>query len=183
MTVDLLPSYTRGLTPAFVTEPLDAAPNYVRSRAATRWHRARSGHTYATGRVSYLYWCGAGATAGTGVDELPDGDDLCGTCEGRYLAQLDGHLAFTPIASLPPRVCPASGVQSDAWIPHTRSFPCPVCGLDVTAPAVSCFYAGRHIIRHTPGPGLVDPCRIHGWFHLQLINGVIACACTESRAA
>lgn len=180
MSVDLLPAYKYGISTTVEPVPLDTAPDYVKSREATRWHRPRHGYRYADDRVVYGYWCGSSASTGIGAGELPDGDDLCGTCEGRYVAQRDGELIFTPRSSLPPRICPASGRQDAEWIGTTRSFPCPACREDVTAPSVSHYFAGRHIIRHNPGPGLVDPCRVHGWFHLRMANGAIACACKEA---
>ncbi|MFD8496299.1 hypothetical protein [Amycolatopsis sp. NPDC059657] len=177
MTVQLLPCYVRGIT--FAPEPLDTAPSYVRSRDANRWHRPRSGWRFAKDRVAIRYWCGADASDCLGVEETPVGDDVCGTCEGRFQAQQDGTLVFTPRSSLPPRICPATGVQNPAWMRPTRSFPCLVCGEDVTAPPISRYYSGRHIIRHKPGPGLIPPpCRVHGWFYLRLVDGRIVCACT-----
>jgi hypothetical protein len=180
VTVQLLPSFTRSLWTYDHMEPLDTAPNYVRSRDATRWHRARSGHQFPDGRLSYTYWCGVNS-GNLGVEEIPQGDLLCATCEGRFRAQLDqdgNRWVFTPQASLPPTSCPASGkaIVPESW--RGGEFPCLVCGEPVKARAAYRYFAGVKVTRHKAGPNLMDPCRYHGWQYLTLNGDQVVCYCT-----
>lgn len=181
MPVALLPRYSHaqhlGGRPYAEPEPLDTGPSYVRSRDATRWHRPRHGHRYANGRVSYTYWCGANYGE-MGVEELPAGDLLCGTCEGRFQAQTDQTLTFTPMTHRPPAWCPAS--RRDGWFPEgyrTGRFDCLVCGADVTGRAMSSYYTSYAVTRHKPGPRLVAPCRFHGWNFIVRRGDEPVCAC------
>jgi hypothetical protein len=174
----LLPSYSRGLRVTW--EPMANGPAFVRSAGGARWHRPRSGIQYGV-RTCYHYWCGASANyypgIGLQVDEIRPDEDLCATCDGRYQAQQDNRLRFDPIAALPPRKCPAS--HDSCWVPQgdCRRFDCPVCGEPVGARG-----SWRDMPRvraHAPGPGLVDPCRFHGWFHLTFgPDRSVVCACT-----
>lgn len=165
-------------------EPLTTAPDYVRTRNATRWHRARSGVRHHDGRISYGYWCGANY-GDFGEDTIPEGDPVCGTCEGRFLAQQDSNVwRFDPISSVRPRMCPAS--RSQGLVPPNagRWFPCPACGEHVRGWATSRWYSGWAIVRHEAGPDLIDPCRYHGWAHLRLdADGRAVCACSLATEA
>lgn len=174
--IDLLPHYTHdSLKP--VSQPLTAAPNFVRSRNATRWHRPRSGQVYPGNRVTYDYWCGAGTPFGLGQDEVPDEDLLCGTCEGRWSAQQDNRLVFTPISSLPPTRCPAS--HSNLFPQGVgRRFTCLVCG-DEAKVSGGGLSRGPYVSAHKTGSRLIRPCPHHGWNRLCFNKrGRVACACT-----
>lgn len=173
--IDLLPNYSHS-TLRDTSQPLDSAPDYVSSGGATRWHRARSGTAFPDGRVAYSYWCGSGTPAGMGRDEVPADDLLCATCEGRWEAQRDNRLVFTPRKALPPNRCPAS---RRAWFPRgaARPFPCPACEAEVK---VTCrWHSGPSIQVHATGPNLVAPCPHHGWNRLTMDRQErVVCACT-----
>jgi hypothetical protein len=185
MTVALLPAYGPYVPHLPPHEPLDAAPNFVRSREATRWHRPRSGFRHADGRTVYSYWCGgqpSGAFGAIGVDAVPEADPLCATCEGRFEAQQANRLMFTPIKGLRPRQCPAS--RSCYWVPadYRRGwFACPVCGENVSARAP--WHSIARVSPHAPGAALVAPCRLHGWGHLTLAEGRVVCECAIEAVA
>jgi predicted RNA-binding Zn-ribbon protein involved in translation (DUF1610 family) len=133
---------------------------------ATRWHRPRSGRRYDSGRITYQYWCGSNY-GDCGVESIGPDEPLCATCEGK---------------SQPPRVCPASGRVD--FVPRTkgRYFVCPVCGEPTAWRAGRWYEDGAKVVRHAPGEGLVDPCRIHGWHRIILHSGVVVCACTLREA-
>ena len=173
--IDLLPEYSYGICRTG-EQPVRRGPNYVRSRNSDRWHRPRYGRSYPDGRVAYGYWCGSGTPAGWGQDEVPDTDNLCATCEGRWEGQHENRLIFTPRKSLPPATCPASRTilfPKDA----IRRFPCLVCGEDVKVSGG--WNRGPYVSIHKTGPNLMDPCPSHGWFRLTLNKrGKVVCACT-----
>jgi hypothetical protein len=178
MTVALLPDYVaHSLKPNF--EPLNEAPNYVRSANATRWHRARSGHRREDGRISYGYWCGSNY-GDCGVESIGPDEPLCATCEGRFEAQQENRLLFDPLKAQRPKVCPASR-RTDMIPPGgNRYFHCLACG-EITSWRVygTPYYGGdAKVQKHAPGDGLVDPCRIHGWFRLVVHGDAVVCACT-----
>ena len=179
--IDLLPSYSAGIGTPW-SHPLATAHNYVRSRNATRWHRARSAHAFADKRVAYSYWCGSGTPYGLGQETIPRRDLLCATCEGRWRAQGPGRTIFTPLSSLPPTKCPGSRRYLVPASTRGR-FPCPVCGAEVR------LWAGHHsavatIVAHRPGPSLIDPCPHHGWFRLRMgRQGRVVCACSFEEAS
>lgn len=156
-------------------EPLDEAPNYVSSREATRWHRARSGKIFDGTRNCYSYWCGP--SGDFGVEVIGLGDEMCGTCEGRFIAQRDNPWLFTPRKSLPPGMCPASGREDLVPVPYQRYFHCPVCGEIVGSRSVSGYYGGAAVTRHRTGPDLITPCRWHGWYSLRMHSGSVVCGC------
>jgi hypothetical protein len=173
--ITLLPNYTHSILRE-TSQPLDSAPDYVRSRNATRWHRARSGNVHQDGRISYSYWCGGGATSGLGADSVPDGDLLCATCEGRWSAQQENRLIFTPIKALPPSKCPAS---RKALFPQgvRNPFPCLACGASVKV--TGGWNRGPSVQVHVTGPNLVNPCPHHGWNRLRLDRQErVVCGCT-----
>lgn len=172
--IALLPQY-RGDVCRVRSAPLASAPDYVRSRNATRWHRPRSGEVYEDGRTAYSYWCGAGTPAGMGQDAIPTRDLLCATCEGRWKAQGKGRLIFTPRNSLPPKTCPAS---RSILFPSSvrRAFQCLVCGESVKVTAR--WNTGPRVSVHQVGPSLIDPCPHHGWNRLCLgRNEHVVCGC------
>lgn len=175
MTVQLLPSYSFA-TVRFTFTPLESGPNFVRSREATRWHRPRSGRVYQDGRTAFDYWCGQSAHTALGQDVISTRDPLCGTCEGRFKAQQENRLIFTPRDSIPPTRCPASRSNlfpSDA----IRKFTCLVCGDE--AKVGGGWNRGPYVSVHKTGPNLIDPCPHHGWFRLAFNqDGQVACACT-----
>jgi hypothetical protein len=188
VTVQLLPNYHRGSdlvgNPLWDAEPLTDGPAYVRSRNASRWHRPRSGCRWPDGRVIYNYWCGS--NFGTlGIEEIPPGDALCGTCEGRFAAQDPGSTwTFTPMSHLPPALCPAS--RSGMWFPtgyRWGPFSCLVCGEPVKARSVSRYYSGAAVSVHKPGPGLVEPCPKHGWYSIVRVGDQPVCRCQVPRGA
>jgi hypothetical protein len=185
MTIALLPGYQRGCTfdnrPLGHAEPLTEGPSYLRTRDATRWHRPRHGHRWPDDTVNWHYWCGAASgrkSVALTADALPTGDLLCGTCEGRWLAQADPVWTFTPQTHLPPRWCPAGG--SEAWFPdgyRWGHFPCLLCGATVNARGKR--WGGAAVTRHRPGPDLMPPCRYHGWHHIARRGERAVCACEE----
>lgn len=185
MTIALLPGYVRGTDalgrPFSTAESLEVGPSYLRSRDAGRWHRPRHGHRWPDDTVSWHYWCGAGCgrkSPALGAEVVPAGELLCGTCEGRWLAQADPVWTFTPQTHLPPRQCPASG--SEGWFPEGYRwgrFPCLVCGASVNARGKP--YGGVAVTKHRPGPDLMPPCRHHGWYHLVRRGERAVCACEE----
>ena len=161
------------------SQPLESAPNYVRSRGSHYWHRARSGCRHHDGRISYSYWCGPNY-GDFGQEEIGDDEPLCGTCEGRFTAQAEeNRWRFEPVKARRPRMCPAG--RSERLTPPGAEgvFSCPVCGETVWGRAVSRWYSGWAVIRHVAGPGLVEPCRRHGWRELCLdADGRAVCVCT-----
>lgn len=172
--IDLLSDYGPDTLPVRST-PLATAPDYVRSRNATRWHRPRSAREFPEGRVAYSYWCGAGTPAGIGQESIPTRDLLCATCEGRWKAQHRNRLIFTPRKSLAPTTCPASRT---ALFPNgaRNPFPCLACGASVKV--TGGWNRGPWVQVHATGPALVDPCPHHGWFRLRLDRrGRVMCGC------
>lgn len=179
--IALLPEYVySSLEPRY--EPLDEAPNYVRSSNATRWHRARSGHRFHDGRLSYGYWCGANY-GHCGVESIGLDEPLCATCEGRFQSLQENQLLFIPRKSLPPTTCPASGRED--MVPRTgkRYFHCLACGEIVAWRAKHRFDSGVAVQRHAPGEELVEPCRYHGWYRLVVRDERVVCACIERVAS
>lgn len=173
--ITLLPEFSADCLPVR-SQPVATAPNFVRSRNATRWHRARSAREFEGGRIAYSYWCGAGTPSGSGQDTIPTRDLLCATCEGRWKAQGSGRLVFTPRNGLPPTTCPAS--QRELYPESARGeFPCLVCGAPVK---VTCRWnRGPGVRVHKVGPALIAPCPHHGWNRLRLDKDErVVCGCT-----
>jgi hypothetical protein len=85
---------------------LTRGPRLVKSPLMTRWHRPRSGWWHHVSGYQLSLWCrpdpiymGGGCYTkhprmnrrrGTPVDEVPAGELLCGTCEGRAVGA--GHI-------------------------------------------------------------------------------------------
>lgn len=201
----LEPPYTRSAAATWLPRPtpLTTGPRLVRGdhpqRPGRYWHRVRSGTRQPAAthrpvaRATWHLWCGPMVfephylTANT----VPDGEPLCGTCEGRAIGA--GHppvlpgisagvLRFEPVTQRPaPPVCPISA-RGMRWSPAMDRltwprFTCPVCG-EVTG------WYGRRPRRHEPGPGLVEPCPFHRWDQLVLdSDGRVRCACTPQDGA
>lgn len=198
MAVALLPPLTSGLGRwDGESQPLLEAPRYVRTAGMSRWHRSRCG-TRRQGHVSVGIWCGAGyvhlastqptAHGGVGVDEVPDGDPVCGPCVGKALgAGQDGipvgsglpNLRYDPRWIKPPSTCPGSG--RDLWedVPNSHNVVrCLVCALLVAGRAQGSPYnPSWGPVRHAPGAGLVEPCPWHAWNQPAKTPTGIACAC------
>jgi predicted RNA-binding Zn-ribbon protein involved in translation (DUF1610 family) len=180
--IALVPEYDRSCMPGPPDwTPLEQAPTYVRSSGATRWHRARSGRRWHSGRVSYSYWCGPNY-GDMGAEVIGRREEVCATCEGRWRAQTMQRWVFTPRKSLPPTRCPASRREDMVPAGQWRHFPCPVCGDLVNARAVSRWYPGAAVQIHTSGPGLIAPCRWHGWSRLTLNGARAVCGCQLQEA-
>lgn len=184
VTVQLLPPVSSSAAPFHINEPrptaLTEAPNYLRSRNATRWHRARAGIARADGRISYQYWCGQLAYGGRvlGVEDKPPRDLLCGTCEGRAIGAGQvtrrgmTRLVFSPRDVAPPIACPGgkpyretlyTQLTEDDW----RNGRCLVCGYIGKLRAHGGPYRGGvKLESHPPGPDLLPACEFHGWREL-----------------
>lgn len=193
MTVTLFPPYTTGLgRPA--GEPLTDGPEFVRTRAMSRWHRPRSGVAHADGRRSYHVWCGQlvhgmhRQAAYLACDVRPDdGLPVCGTCDGRaagagQIPGPDGRaVLFSPRGQTPPRWCPGS--RSDRLftaLPGGSVGRCLACGDHHSLRAMGGPYASRcAIVQHPPGPGLLAPCPWHAWRQFTARAGRPQCACGQ----
>jgi hypothetical protein len=203
MPVALLPPITQSLhTPT--TDPITEGPRYLRSPGMSRWHRPRSayqphpaGATAASGRrmdhVAWLLWCGQtaydGATPVLRAEQVPDGEPVCGTCEGRALGAGQDNLPvglprlrFDPRWITPPTLCPGSGRADIAeQVPSARGSiaRCLACGqLEAMRGRGSAYYPSYGLTRHPPGDGLLPPCWWHAWHHITLVApGRAGCAC------
>lgn len=197
MPVALLPPITSS-APWQIPEkrtPLTEAPRYARTRGQSRWHRIRSGMQWEGGSRSYNLWCGTSVSdrnvkAGPPllVDDLPAGDEVCGTCAGRALGAGQDEtppglppLRFDPRWINPPSVCPGSG-DSGLWVSVPDSWNvvrCLVCGLLVSGRASGGAYNPRWgAVKHAPGGGLVQPCPFHAWNYLRRRDGEqVGCGC------
>lgn len=194
MPVQLLPPVSSSMgRPDAV--PLTEANRYVRTRGMSRWHRVRSGRRYADGRVTYGFWCGPFAHGGRKqggppllTDEVPVGEQVCGTCEGRALGAgqdvtPDGmpDLRFDPRWLRPPAVCPGSSKQDllVALDDRLRVGRCLVCGVfdSIRALGRGIGSYGYGLVKHSPGPDLVQPCPWHAWQYLTRRGDVAGCSC------
>lgn len=168
-------------------EALLEGPRFVRTRAMTRWHRVRSGVRYGDGRLVYQLWC-VGSVQGDSFlscDELPDGDTVCGLCDGKAVGagQDTGpagrQLVFNPRHIDPPKNCPGS--RSSVLfveLPGGRAGRCLACSDVHPIRAMGGPYDPRTAItQHPPGPGLVQPCPFHRWRQLVARDGQILCSC------
>lgn len=200
----LEPPFARGgtwYTTARV-DPVHLGPLLARSTVTGRWHRPRSGvqvtlPSKRQSHLAYRSWCGQTLFAHRSrfADTVPDGDELCGTCEGRAVGA--GHvpigieptelLVFRPASQYhQPPVCPAVKLR---LVPHTEGWPrwvaCPACGEQTKIRATGGpYYSTVTLQRHPPGPALIDPCPFHGWSCLRLPAGAgRAVSCYRVRGA
>jgi hypothetical protein len=195
----LHPFYSRGnidTRPEWWSTPVLHAPRYVRTSRSTRWHRPRYGkrfsdqHPWAPGKETFTVWCGQGVGARLQQPLLwsgsvPDGEPVCGTCEGRALGAgqdptpegMPG-LVFSGRYGLAPEWCPGGGTK--LAVPHdgNRVATCRVCRR--VEPMRACggrYHADWKLAAHE-ATTLPDPCPEHGWYSL-VPNGPadVRCAC------
>src|SRR5688572_15714984 len=141
MPVTLLPPTTSSLGNWTGQHPIHTAPRYARGPGNSRWHRPRSATRWPDQRTTYTYWCGTHGTDGGKhgplqlADNTPDGEPVCGTCEGRAVgARQDPTpngmppLRFDPRWQTPPTRCPGSRSRT-LWTPAPggRCGHCLVC--------------------------------------------------------
>ena len=172
-------------------EVVAEGPAYVRSRAATRWHRVRSSTRalrewdYPQVHEVFHHWCGTVSFGTRAIlsDDPPADEYRCGTCEGRAAGAERAHQwRFDPSTEEPPKRCPGS--RSDVLYEDVgnlrRAFTCLVCREIVGGRYAGGPYSGRWgLVSHTPGPGLVSPCPIHGWKRLVAAGGRAVCECAR----
>lgn len=195
MTVVLEPPLTRsgpwrppGSEP---NKPLATAPRYMRSAGMGRWHRPRSGtHHGLGGHVTYSMWCGQHVSDAKGyisADAAPEGEPVCGTCEGRSIgAGQDSwpvpglpDLLFEPRRLNRPAKCPGSRKERLAEQAGRNVVRCLACG-DLVPERWYGYTGGPQ--NHEPGPALVAGCPFHAWTYLTVVNGAVVCACTQESA-
>jgi hypothetical protein len=168
---------------------LDSAPMLCRSREARRWHRPRSGKVWQRdGRVSLLYWCGA-SSAGPYLfaAELPDGDQSCGTCEGRAVGAgfpssvfPDAAVLFQPRTGTP-ALCGAG--HWEALNPPRGSIGrCRWCGAVERIVGGSRGYGWTPVRMAPHAPlALFAPCHDHGYLSIVDVDGQLVCRCRCER--
>jgi len=128
MTVAYAPPMRGGIDSGALREAIAEGPAYGRTRAATRWHRIRSGYhaLYANAPdelvTRYDFWCGQLAgRAPLLTDEPPADEPRCGTCEGRYAGWTrQQNWLFTPRDLTPPKLCPGS---QRTWVKPDPAWP------------------------------------------------------------
>lgn len=195
MPVTLLPPVTSSYGPVD-DEPLTEGPRFIRTRGMSRWHRPRSGVRYDNQRTIYGAWCGYGIggsdRAGTylAAEEPPEGEPVCGTCEGRAAGagQDDSPtgrlLLFTPRHIAPPKNCPGGRSAAYEELPGGRVGRCLACGDHHPLRAMGGPYNPRYaIVQHPPGAGLVAPCPFHRWQQLAVVDGCVRCGCGREMGA
>lgn len=190
--IELIPPITGslGLSSARGDRALSHGPNFLRGRESEYWHRPRSGIAMRGDRIVWHYWCGVSAHADTVIErsDPPQGEPVCGTCEGRAIGagmvagNSDHDLKFTPRYQAPPKVCPGSGTDhAGLW---TRVAPrvgrCLVCGTWEPIRWRSSYDGGEEkLASHQPVRDLGPlRCDFHGWQQLVARDGVVVCACT-----
>jgi len=190
--VRLEPPYTRSGGHYGDAIPLTRGPRLVRTQGMGRWHRPRSGVFLTRHDRTVLHvWCGQGVQAADAITatDLPAGEFLCGTCEGRAVGAghpatgtpLNEALLFEPRSQAPPPArCPSyrlmeHEVRDITW---GRVFPCPACGEATRMRAAGGPYNSHLVIEgHAPGPDLYPPCPFHRWDWPSLRDGVVRCGC------
>lgn len=184
--VRLEPPYSRsGANPHHYSTivPLTRGPRLVRTGGMSRWHRPRSGtHHSDHGRTSFTLWCGQLVRSTDLIQALtvPDGEPLCGTCEGRAVGaghppvavEVRSALLFEPASRYRrPPWCPAGKLwlydTLARTLPWRETFGCPVCSEHVRTRAAG-GWANSHvkIAAHPPVGDMVAPCPFHGWDQL-----------------
>jgi len=176
-------------------EPLLTAPRYMRTKGMSRWHRPRSGIRHVQqGYESWTFWCGQRANSRRnplGAAELPPGDPVCGTCEGRAVGAGQDEwpggkvLLFEPHRLITPKTCPGSrDERMFEWVSHRGSVGrCLACGEHVAVRSMGGPFNGKvALTTHEPGGALVGGCPFHAWRELTVIDGHAACACLLENA-
>lgn len=202
--VRLEPPYSRSGGGRRGILPITRGPRLARTRGMGRWHRPRSGIQFTAdaalgARVCFTFWCGQAAQGGdvlTAAD-VPDGEPLCGTCEGRAIGaghppvgvELRVALLFEPASSKPPPpACPATLIR---WFGRTPwgwndVFPCPGCGVATKLRGAGSPYDSHvKITGHAPGHDLIEPCPFHRWDRVAISadGSTVGCACGREQAA
>lgn len=199
--VRLEPPYTRGGGHDNAL-PLLRGPRLVRKRGMGRWHRPRSGVLFTASaalgaRPCFTLWCGQQAQRDLlTATEVPSGEPLCGSCEGRAIGaghppigvELLAALLFEPSSSRPaPPVCPATRPRAYAdhrWLATQRGvFPCPACGEPTRLRAAGSPYDSHVKIEgHPTGDELIEPCPFHRWDSVVVRrDGTAGCSCNYGR--
>lgn len=191
MTVALLPPTTSSLG-RIDGEPLTEGPRFIRTQGMSRWHRPRNGVRYtAADRTVYTAWCGYGiggserAGRFLSLEALPDGDQVCATCDGRAVGAgqetvgpAGRKLAFGPREHTRPRWCPGSRTALYQELPGGTAGRCLACQDTHPLRAMGGPYNPRYaIVQHPPGQGLVAPCPFHRWRYPTAQDGGLACSC------
>lgn len=193
MPVDLLPPLRGGSLGWNVQRerdvPLTKGPRFARTRGMGRWHRLRSGYVLG-GRDTevWSFWCGQASWSdrAAGVDVIPDGLPVCGTCEGRAEGADESvtSLLFEPDRLTPPRVCPGSGdtgyhLDTRLWVEVAgRVGRCLVCQqLTPTRFGGGPYNPWEGLQQHAPGAGLVAGCPFHAWKELVRDGDRVICRC------
>lgn len=186
MTVPLLPPLMRsGYSHLYPAEALREGPAYILGRPSPRfeqrWHRVRSGQIVTTvdeeKLTFWISWCGPSHNAENvvAVDKLPDGQLLCGTCEGRAKGHVgDDGLVFSPNKLKPPRLCPSKTLYVQTGYNVGR---CLACGQLAALRCTGGPYNPREIITSHPPLNLVPPCGFHGWRSLVAKGDTAVCGC------
>jgi hypothetical protein len=179
--------------------PVERFAPLVRTKAMGRWHRPRSGERRvdpdgALQAVSLQLWCGQCVRMpALTADEVPDGEKLCGTCEGRAVGAGYPAIAGEPAMPLlhqpvssrpPPPICPAVRRRLVPTPPPGKwpaTVACPACGELVRIRAYGSGSSGGGVTlqRHPPGAGLMAPCPFHRWDQLVLRDQRAVCSCAR----
>lgn len=187
MTIKLLPPVTR--RPAHATyddqaKALTEGPAFILGRPSTRyeprWHRVRAGELFTdingAQRTYWHAWCGPHHNAAhvVAIDELPTGQPLCGTCDGRAKGHIgENGLIYSPDLLKPPKLCPSKQLYVQAGYNVGR---CLACG-QLAALRWTGGYTGREVITSHPPLNLVAGCPYHGWRSLTPDGDTAVCAC------
>jgi hypothetical protein len=193
MTVVLLPP-TTGSVVSLDVEALAVGPRFLRTRTMSRWHRPRSGSQHGN-RACYTAWCGYTIGSSTRApalttDEIPDGELVCATCEGRAIGagqeqQNPGRrLVFRPRELQRPKHCPGSRSSLYTALSGGTTGQCLACADTHPLRAMGGPYASRYaIVQHPPGAGLIAPCPFHRWRQLVRDNDGVRCSCGRTTPA
>lgn len=193
MSIPLLPPLTRsGANSSYWTrtEALTEGSTFILGRPSPRheqrWHRVRSGIRLqrAVGNEATIWksWCGPSYYAEHCVelDELPKGQPLCGTCDGRAKGHAaENGLVFSPDHLTPPRWCPSKTLYVEAGYNVGR---CLACRQLAPLRATGGPYNSSEIITRHPPLDLVGGCPFHAWRSLVAVDGTAACACRVATA-
>lgn len=193
MSIALLPPLNRrvaNLTYDDRSQALTEGPAYILGRPSTRyeprWHRVRAGERLDTvdghERTYWHVWCGPHHNAAhvVAVDELPEGQPLCGTCDGRAKGHLgESGLVYSPDLLKAPKLCPSKTLYSRFGHNVGRCLACGEFAALRWAPMHS-GYSGREVITTHPPKLLVPPCPFHAWRSLVADGSTARCACGQN---